>query len=67
MKLFRLIEILEGYPQNLDVAYQCFSEYCLLEEDDPFVADLGLPRPDGWVASERPDKPTTPYLVFPGN
>jgi len=62
-----LINILETQPQDLEVIYRCFSEFCLLEKSDIQVLTAGLPREDGWVAFKRKDKPTREYLSFPGN
>lgn len=63
----QLIEFLKTQPQHLLVAYQKHSEVCLLNTDDISVEVLQPPRPDGWVHSARPDKPTLEYLVFEGN
>ncbi len=67
MTVAELITLLQSKPQDLQVAYALFSEYCLLEAKDIDVEHLCEPRPDGWVHSRRPDKPTQEYLVFPGN
>ncbi len=67
MTVKELIDILQGKPQNLQVAYRIYSEYCLLEPDDIGMRLLCAPRPDGWVHDARPDKPTQDYLVLPGN
>jgi len=62
-----LIEHLQKQPQDMLVAYQCWSEQCLLETADIEVMTLCEARPDGWIQSKRPDMPTREYLVFPGN
>lgn len=62
-----LIEHLRTLPQNLPVAYRCCSEQCLLEFKDIEIEELCHPRPDGWIQNKRPDMPSTPYLVLPGN
>lgn len=62
-----LIEHLQTFPGDLPVAYYCFSESRLLEKSDIEVEQACNPRPDGWVARSRPDKPRRPYLMFPGN
>jgi len=67
MNVRELIELLKEYDPDLLVAYQCYSEQLLLEAGQLEVKNLGLPRADGWVSNRRSDKPTTPYLVFPGN
>jgi len=67
MIVSELIEFLKTQPQHLPVAYQCMSENALLNSKDIKVEELCHPREDGWVANRRPDKPTRPYLVLPGN
>lgn len=62
-----LIAFLQTVDPKLPVAYKLHSEQCLLEEGDIEVVSLCLPRPDGWVQNQRPDKPTQEYLLFPGN
>jgi len=62
-----LIRLLDRFDPNLPVAYQLYSEQCLLEPEDVAVVMLCEPREDGWVANERPDKKSVPYLLFPGN
>ena len=67
MTVSELIELLKTYPQDLPVAYDKYSEQCILEAKDLSVQSLCAEREDGWVANARPDKPTIEYLVFPGN
>lgn len=67
MTVADLILVLQNRPQDLPVAYQKFSEFCLLTAEDIVVDELRLPRPDGWVGHKRPDQPSQKYLVFPGN
>ena len=67
MTVAELIEFLKTQPQDIQVAYQLYSERCLLEEDFISVENLCGAREDGWVPLARPDKPTQQYLVFPGN
>ena len=67
MTVAELIELLKTYPQDLPVAYQKYSEQCMLEPKDISVESLCVEREDGWVANKRPDKPTVEYLVLPGN
>lgn len=62
-----LIRHLQKFDQNLPVAYHLHSEHCLMELGEIQVDELCEPRPDGWVANWRPDKPSIQYLVFPGN
>jgi len=62
-----LIHFLKTQRQDVQVAYRCFSEQCLLETNDIEVMDLCHPRPDGWVQNKRPDMETETYLVLPGN
>ena len=67
MKVSELIEFLKTQPQEIEVAYQVYSEQALLEADCIGVEELCEPRADGWIQNKRPDKPTRQYLVFPGN
>lgn len=67
MTVKELIEILQTKPQDLQVIYAVYSEFCLLEARDIDVQWACPPRRDGWVAWERPDKPKQEYLAFPGN
>ncbi len=67
MTVAELILFLQTQPQELQVAYRCFSEQILLQASDIEIVEKCLPRSDGWVADERPDKPTQKYLLFPGN
>lgn len=67
MIVSELIEFLQSQPQDMKVAYQLYSEQCLLTEKDIEVKNLCHPRPDGWVQNARPDKCSEPYLVLPGN
>lgn len=64
MTVKELIELLQSQPQELQVVYSKFSEYCLLEASDVVVDNLCEARADGWVACRRPDKPTQEYLVI---
>lgn len=67
MTVAEFVEFLKTQPQELPVAFKCFSEQCLLEIDDIKVVSLCLPRPDGWVQNARPDRETQRYLLLPGN
>lgn len=67
MTVRELIEQLKGFDPDLPVVYKCYSEQVMLEPNDIDVEALCEPRPDGWVANARPDKPTMNYLVLPGN
>ena len=67
MKVHELIELLRTYPQDLPVAYSCCSEQVLMEADQIEIQNLCEARPDGWIQNERPDKPTTQYVLLPGN
>ena len=62
-----LIKYLEQFPQDIEVAYELYSDQYLLEFDQLKLEELCEPRSDGWVQNKRPDKPTQTYLVFPGN
>lgn len=67
MTVAELIKVLESYPQEIRVAFRCYSESCLLEADDLEMQIEGVPRPDGWIQNKRPDMETEAYLMFPGN
>lgn len=67
MTVAELVAHLKTFQQDLPVAYNIFSEQCLMEPNQIVTQELCLPREDGWVANQRPDKPTQTYLVFPGN
>jgi len=67
MTIKELINLLEKQPQDILVAYKCFSEQCLLEEEDIEIKSLCKHREDGWIQDARPDMPTQQYLIFPGN
>lgn len=67
MKVRDLIQELEKYNPELDVAYELHSELCALEALDLEVEEHCVPRPDGWVQRYRSDIPCQNYLVFPGN
>lgn len=67
MTVAELIELLNKQPQDLQVAYKCYSEQLLLESSDISVVRLSEPRPDGWVQDYRKDIPSQEYLLFPGN
>lgn len=67
MTVNELIEFLETQPQDIQVAYCCCSERCLMEKKEIQILELCEPRPDGWLQNQRPDMPTQQYLVFPGN
>ena len=67
MAVKELIKFLQKQPQGLQVAFECYSEHCLLEFDDIKILDLCVPRDDGWVHDKRPDKKSQTYLIFPGN
>jgi hypothetical protein len=67
MIVSELVELLLTQDQQLEVAYRCFSESCLLEVDDIKVVWECAPRSDGWIHNRRPDKEMHPYLMFPGN
>lgn len=67
MTVADLIEFLQKQPQDLLVAYQLFSEQCLLDPDKIMIKELCRPRADGWIQNKRADMPTRQYLLFPGN
>lgn len=67
MTVSDLIEFLKSQPQELQVAYSCYSDNVLLNTDEINIVTLCEPRPDGWIQNYRPDIPTQQYLLFPGN
>lgn len=67
MTVKELINFLEKQPQEILVAYELYSEQCLLKEKDISVVELCHPRSDGWIQDRRPDMGTEEYLLFPGN
>ena len=67
MTVAELISYLQKKPQDLQVAYQCYSEQCLLEADEIVFEEHCEPRADGWIQRKRPDMPIQTYLIFPGN
>lgn len=62
-----LIEFLKTQPQDLQVAYQRYSEQVLMESDEICVMECCVARADGWIQSKRPDQASQKYLMFPGN
>ncbi|HPT51328.1 MAG TPA: hypothetical protein PKZ22_14255 [Accumulibacter sp.] len=67
MTVAELIAYLQTQPQDMQVAYDCFSEHCLLEADEIRQYEACEPRPDGWIQRKRPDMPVRTYLMLPGN
>ena len=67
MKVAELIAFLQTQPQDLEVAYQCYSEAVKLHTEDIQVEELCQARADGWIQNRRPDRIPQTYLVFPGN
>ena len=67
MTVAELIAFLQTQPQDLPVAYRCFSEQVLLEPDDIRIKEGCKPRDDGWIQNKRSDMETQTYLMFPGN
>jgi hypothetical protein len=67
MTVRELIEHLKTLPGDMPVAYDRYSEQCLMEVNEITVQDLCHPREDGWIQDKRPDMPTIKYVVFPGN
>jgi hypothetical protein len=67
MTVSELIEFLKTKPQDMKVAYQCYSEQCLLHAEQIRIETLCKPRPDGWIQNYRPDMEVENYLLLPGN
>lgn len=66
MTVAELIELLKKYPPEMKVAYQLYSERCILEEKGISTEELCRERPDGWMQNKRPDMESELYLVSPG-
>jgi hypothetical protein len=67
MKVAELIALLQTYPQDLQVAYQIYSEYVLIKPESIELVEACEPRADGWIQNKRPDMPKQTYVMFPGN
>lgn len=67
MTVAELIAYLQTQPQDMQVAYRCFSEQCLLTVDEIEIYEGCAPRHDGWIQNKRPDMPTQKYLLLLGN
>ena len=67
MTVAELIAFLQTQPQELQVAYRCYSEQCVLEANEIRISEECEPRADGWVQNKRSDMPTQTYLLLPGN
>lgn len=67
MTVAELIVFLQTQPQDLPVAYECYSEQCLLRVDQIRIYEGCAPRQDGWIHKNRPDMPRQKYLLLPGN
>lgn len=67
MTVAGLIAFLQTKPQDLPVAYRCYSEWNMLRAEDIDIKALCPPRVDGWVHDRRPDVTPQDYLTFPGN
>lgn len=67
MTVSELIELLKAMPQDALVAYNLYSEQCLMDVDQISIKELCHPRLDGWIQNARPDMPKRQYVVFPGN
>ena len=63
MTVAELIEFLKTQRQDMQVIYAEHSEFNLLELKDIYEVQACEPRPDGWVARKRDDKPTQTYLL----
>ena len=67
MTVAELITFLQTQPQDLQVAYRCYSEQNLMDATEIMLLKACAPRADGWIQDARPDMPTQTYLLFPGN
>jgi hypothetical protein len=66
MTVAELIEYLKTQPQNMQVALECYSEFCLLDEEGIQQYTACEPRPDGWIHIQRQDKPARTYVLLHG-
>ncbi len=62
-----LIAFLKKQPKDLIVVHGMYSEQLILDLNKINIKEHCLPRTDGWVQNKRPDMPSQPYLVLPGN
>ena len=67
MTVAELIAYLQTQPQDMQVAYDCYSEHCLLDASEIRTYEASEPRQDGWIQRKRPDKPSRTYLMLPGS
>ena len=72
MTVKEFIQFLESQPQDIQVAHQMCSEFCLLDKAAVSIMKLKLPMDDGWIhytwSSEKDeDVAKQKYLVLPGN
>ncbi len=67
MTVSEFIAYLQKQPQDLPVAYTCYSEQCLLEAGDIEIIEACVERSDGWIQDKRPGWTTRRYLLLPGN
>lgn len=67
MTVAELIAFLQTQPQDLPVAFRCYSEAVVLDADKIKIEEACEPWADGWIQNRRPDKPAIKYLMFPGN
>jgi hypothetical protein len=64
MNVRQLVAFLQTQNQDMPVATQLYSEYCVLETGHINIRELCEARPDGWVHNKRPDEIAIPYLVI---
>lgn len=67
MTVSEFIAFLQTQPQDIQVAYQLYSEQAILKSIDIEVVELGVSRRDGWIHNRRVGGPTQKYLLLPGN
>lgn len=63
----QLIEHLKAFSPDLPIAYDKYSEACLMSLDEIRIEICGKARPDGWIPDLRNSTEPTQYLIFPGN
>lgn len=67
MTVQELIQVLQMCPQDLVVAYEKYSDQCVMDPEELKIISACEPDSRGWIQNARPDKPQQKYLMFPGN
>ena len=64
MKVKELVELLQTFPQDLQVIVPQYSECVLLDKYGVYTTLKQEARQDEWVHDCRPDKPRVTYLYI---